>query len=42
MLFHFGADDAYIPAEGVGSLLPRLPAGMVLNVEAAGHAFDND
>ena len=40
-LFHFGADDAYIPAEGVEALAAALPAGMVLNVEAAGHAFDN-
>jgi carboxymethylenebutenolidase len=40
-LFHFGADDAYIPAEGVEALAAALPAGMVLNVEQAGHAFDN-
>ena len=40
-LFHFGADDAYIPTEGVEALAAALPAHMVLNVEAAGHAFDN-
>ena len=40
-LFHFGAEDAYIPADGVEALAAALPAGMVLNVEAAGHAFDN-
>jgi len=40
-LFHFGAADAYIPAEGVEALAAALPAGMVLNVEQAGHAFDN-
>ena len=40
-LFHFGATDAYIPNEGVEALAAALPAGMVLNVEAAGHAFDN-
>jgi carboxymethylenebutenolidase len=40
-LFHFGADDAYIPAEGVEALAAALASHMVLNVEAAGHAFDN-
>ena len=42
-LFHFGADDAYIPAEGVEALAAAIAAGadLVLNVEAAGHAFDN-
>lgn len=44
-LFHFGAADAYIPAEGVEALAGALPttngAVMVVNVEAAGHAFDN-
>jgi len=40
-LFHFGAEDAYIPNDGVEALAAALPAGMVLNVEAAGHAFDN-
>jgi carboxymethylenebutenolidase len=42
-LFHFGRDDAYIPTVGVEALaeaIGRRP-GFVLNVEAAGHAFDN-
>jgi carboxymethylenebutenolidase len=42
-LFHFGGDDAYIPATGidaVGAAIAGHP-GFVLNVEAAGHAFDN-
>ena len=42
-LFHFGNADAYIPAEGidaVGAALAGHP-GFVLNVENAGHAFDN-
>ena len=34
--------DAYIPAEGVEALAAAIAgAGMVLNVEDAGHAFDN-
>jgi carboxymethylenebutenolidase len=43
-LFHFGATDPYIPADGVEALAAALPTGattMILNVEAAGHAFDN-
>ena len=42
-LFHFGRDDAYIPAEGVEALAEAIDGrpGFVLNVEAAGHAFDN-
>ena len=42
-LFHFGADDAYIPTEGVEALAEAIAGrpGFVLNVEAAGHAFDN-
>ena len=42
-IFHFGADDAYIPAEGVEALAESIDgkSGFVLNVEAAGHAFDN-
>ena len=42
-LFHFGATDAYIPAEGVEALAAAIAgrSGFVLNVEAAGHAFDN-
>jgi carboxymethylenebutenolidase len=43
MLFHFGRDDAYIPADGVEALAAAIDGrpGFVLNVEAAGHAFDN-
>ena len=42
-LFHFGANDPYIPAEGVDALGEALSGrtGFVLNVELAGHAFDN-
>jgi carboxymethylenebutenolidase len=42
-LFHFGATDAYIPGEGVEALAAAIGdrPGFVLNVEAAGHAFDN-
>jgi carboxymethylenebutenolidase len=42
-LFHFGATDAYIPGEGVEALATAIGdrADLVLNVEAAGHAFDN-
>ena len=42
-LFHFGSADDYIPNDGVdavGQALAGRP-GLVLNVEAAGHAFDN-
>jgi carboxymethylenebutenolidase len=42
-LFHFGNNDAYIPNEGVdqvGAALAGRP-GFILNVENAGHAFDN-
>ena len=42
-LFHFGGTDDFIPADGVdavGAALAGRP-GFVLNVEAAGHAFDN-
>ncbi len=42
-LFHFGNDDPYIPNEGVdqvGAALAGHP-GFILNVENAGHAFDN-
>ena len=42
-LLHFGDDDAYIPDEGVdaiGAAIAGRP-GFVLNVEKAGHAFDN-
>lgn len=42
-LFHFGANDSFIPAEGVDALSQAIDAtpGFELNVEAAGHAFDN-
>jgi carboxymethylenebutenolidase len=42
-LFHFGSNDAYIPNEGVEALHDALAGrpDMVLNVEIAGHAFDN-
>lgn len=42
-LFHFGADDAYIPSEGVEALAAAIDGrpGFTINVEQAGHAFDN-
>jgi carboxymethylenebutenolidase len=42
-LFHFGNNDPYIPNEGVDEVAAALPGhpGFVLNVENAGHAFDN-
>ena len=42
-LFHFGATDAYIPTDGVEALAEAIKgrAGFVLNIENAGHAFDN-
>ena len=42
-LFHFGGDDAYIPAAGIDAVGAAIAGhrGFVLNVEAAGHAFDN-
>jgi carboxymethylenebutenolidase len=42
-LFHYGNNDPYIPNEGVdavGAALAGRP-GFILNVENAGHAFDN-
>lgn len=42
-LFHFGNADAYIPNEGVdavGAAIAGRP-NFVVNVENAGHAFDN-
>lgn len=42
-LFHFGNADAYIPNEGVEAIAAAI-AGLdrfVVNVENAGHAFDN-
>jgi carboxymethylenebutenolidase len=44
MLLHFGSTDPYIPGESLEPLveaLARHPA-IELNVELAGHAFDND
>jgi len=42
-LFHFGNEDAFIPNEGVEAVNAAIDgrAGFVLNVENAGHAFDN-
>lgn len=42
-LFHFGNADAYISNEGVEALNAAIAgrANFVLNVEDAGHAFDN-
>jgi carboxymethylenebutenolidase len=42
-LFHFGNADAYIPNEGVEAVNAAIAGrpGFVLNVENAGHAFDN-
>jgi len=42
-LFHFGNADAYIPSEGVEAISAAIAGldGFVLNVENAGHAFDN-
>ncbi len=42
-LFHFGNADAYIPNEGVEAINAAIAGrpGFVLNVENAGHAFDN-
>jgi carboxymethylenebutenolidase len=42
-LFHFGGTDDFIPSDGVDAVGAALAGrrGFVLNVEAAGHAFDN-
>ncbi len=42
-LFHFGSEDAYIPNVGVDAVGAAIAGreGFVLNVEQAGHAFDN-
>lgn len=42
-LFQFGSDDAHIPSDGVEALAAAIIGrpGFVLNVERAGHAFDN-
>jgi carboxymethylenebutenolidase len=43
-LLHFGSRDPYIPGEGVDALAAAIAGrpGFLLNVEIAGHAFDND
>jgi len=42
-LFHFGNADPYIPGEGVDALSEAIAGrqGFMVNVETAGHAFDN-
>ncbi|MFN8024460.1 MAG: dienelactone hydrolase family protein [Acidimicrobiales bacterium] len=42
-LFHFGNADAFIPNEGVDAVGAAIAGrdGFVLNVENAGHAFEN-
>jgi carboxymethylenebutenolidase len=42
-LFHFGNDDAYIPGDAIDRVGAAIAGheGLVINVEAAGHAFDN-
>ncbi len=42
-MFHFGNADAFIPNEGVDAIGAAIAGreGFVLNVENAGHAFDN-
>lgn len=42
-LFHFGNSDTFIPNEGVESLSEAIAGRQlfILNVEDAGHAFDN-
>ena len=42
-LFHFGNSDSYIPSEGIEAIGDAIVgrSGFVLNVETAGHAFDN-
>jgi len=42
-LFHFGDSDAYIPNDGVEAVAAAIAGrdGCVVNVEHAGHAFDN-
>jgi carboxymethylenebutenolidase len=43
VLFHFGDADPYIPNEAVASIKAAIAGrdGFALNVESAGHAFDN-
>jgi carboxymethylenebutenolidase len=42
-LFHFGNADAFIPNEGVDAVAAAIAGrdGFFLNVEDAGHAFEN-
>jgi carboxymethylenebutenolidase len=42
-LLHFGNNDSYIPSEGIDAIGAAIAGhpGFILNVEAAGHAFDN-
>ena len=42
-LFHFGNNDAFLPNEGVDKVNAAIVGreGFVVNVENAGHAFDN-
>jgi len=42
-LLHFGDADAYLPSEGVEAVAAAVAgrSGFVVNVESAGHAFDN-
>ena len=42
-LFHFGNDDPYLPGAGVDALSAAIAghANFSINVEHAGHAFDN-
>jgi len=42
-LFHFGNADPYIPNEGIDALNEAIAGrqGFAVNVETAGHAFDN-
>ena len=44
VLFHFGNNDPYIPNEGVEALNEVIGThrNLTLNVEHAGHAFDNN
>ena len=43
VIFHFGNSDSYIPNEGVETINAAIAGrdGYTLNVENAGHAFDN-
>jgi carboxymethylenebutenolidase len=42
-LFHFGNKDSFIPNEGIDAIGEAIAGwpNFSLNVEAAGHAFDN-